>query len=227
MGRRDRGVQRRRHRAGPAGDRRRRPPRGRARLRRRRARLAAPPPRRRRAGRRRARLLGLQVVRPAHGDAVRAARRSWPSTSRTSSSPRRTSRRTAGSWARCRSSRWPACARRPSTCSSWTSRRCTRTSRRCSTPRSTASGAMDKRDRLRRRRRPRADADVQRRRPLVRRGGARRWPRRRSPCGTATTTPTSWSATSTSRRTAPCAPGFLHYNDAADAERLLAAVAAL
>ena len=61
----------------------------------------------------------------------------------------------------------------------------------------------------------------------VDRGRRPRWPRARSRSGTATTTPGSSSASSASIPTARSAPGFVHYNDASDAERLVEAVRAV
>ena len=126
----DRRLQRGRDGAGPAGDRRGGPAGRRARLRGRRARDAAPPPRPRRAPRRRHRLQRVQVVRAARR-ARAPARRSSRSTGRTRSSRRPRSRRTAGSWARCPSRRWPASAPPPSTCWSSTSTPSRPTSNRC------------------------------------------------------------------------------------------------
>ena len=89
------------------GDRRRRARRRRAHLDRRRRRRAAPAALARRARGRHARLLGLQVVRPAHRHPLRRARRCSRSCGRTSSRRRPRRRRTASSWGRSRSSRSP------------------------------------------------------------------------------------------------------------------------
>ena len=75
--------------------------------------------------------------------------------------------------------------------------------------------------------RPRADADVQRRRPHRRRGRRPRSPSARSRSGTATTTRGSSSAYLGLAPHGAVRAGFVHYNDEADAERLLAAVADL
>jgi hypothetical protein len=123
------------------------------------------PQRRRRARHRRARLLGLQVVRAARRRAVRSPRdpRGVPAGQAQPVAGGR--RRTGGSSARCRSSSSPACARRPSTCSRSTTRRCARTrTRSCSAAYEGLSG-MEHVTLYGAAARPRADADVQRRRP--------------------------------------------------------------
>ena len=199
-------LQRRRHDPRPARHRRRRPRGGRARLRRRRPRRAAPPDRRRRARLRRARVLGLQVVRPARRRPVGARASCSPSWRPTSSSPPPTRRPTAGRTGRCRSRRWPASRRRPTTRATmdWDAVRAHEeppAGRRARGPRRAA-----RRDPPRPRARPHADADVHRRGPDRRSRSPRRWPSARSRSGTATTTPGSSSATSASPRTARSAP---------------------
>ena len=137
LGRRHRRLQRGRHRARPAGHRRRRPRRRRARVRRRRPRRAAPPARRRGARLRRAGLLAPTSGSGRTSGSCGAGPSCSRSSSRTSCGPRPTRRRTAGSSARCRSSRWPACAPPPTTCCPPTGRPSARTRTRCSPPRST------------------------------------------------------------------------------------------
>ena len=99
--------------------------------------------------------------------------------------------------------------------------------RRCCGARSTGCAAIDGVTPVRRRRRPHADADVHRRRARPRPRSPPRWPSARSPCGTATTTPGSSSGTSAWRPHGAVRAGFVHYNDEADADRLVEAVAAL